>query len=139
MRSLRLVSVGGAVLAALAGAVLSASPALAATSSPLVYKDTAGAAATCRFSTPRSFTATITCTLTDIGRDGDAVYVAFDSGYGGWRSIYNRNGVNSSYNFTASGSTDGARTWKWKVCRDRQAPWTDNCSATYSWTRPPNP
>jgi hypothetical protein len=138
MRKGRSLSIAGGVVAAVSGMILSATPALAATS-PVVYKDTAGAAAKCQFSTPKPFTAKLTCSLKDTGKDGDAVYVAFDSGYGGWRSIYNRNGNGSVYAFNATGGTDGARTWKWKVCRDRQAPWTDNCSATYSWTRPPNP
>ena len=77
----------------------------------------------------------IQCTLGDISKDGDAVYVAWDSGYGGWRSVYNRNGTGTSFTFKTGAYTDGARTFKWKVCRDRQAPWTDNRSAPTRWGR----
>jgi hypothetical protein len=137
----RLLSVIGSVVVTAAGLMLAAQPAAASTPayawSPTIAKDTAGAAATCQFVVAKArSTAWITCTLSDTSADGDAVYVAWQSGYGGWRSIYNRNGLNTSFSFNSSGYTDGARTYQWKVCRDRQAPWTDNCSATYPWTRP---
>jgi hypothetical protein len=78
----------------------------------------------------------IVCTLTDTSKDGDAVYVAWNSdNYPGWRSIYNRNGSGTGepFKFERERFLDGGHMLEWKVCRDRQAPWTDNCSGTHTW------
>jgi hypothetical protein len=71
------------------------------------------------------------CALTDMTRDGDAVYVAWRTTSGGVHSLYNRDGYGRAVTVTGYASTAKValpHRVVWKVCRDRQAPWTDACS-----------
>jgi hypothetical protein len=92
---------------------------------------TDGAAASCVVSTVGANLVRIVCTLNDSSRDGDSVYVGWRTTVGGVRSLYDRSG--SGHSVTVTGYAPTAPVPPpyrvlWKVCRDKQAPWKDDCS-----------
>jgi hypothetical protein len=128
---------------ALACVVSATSPASAAQTSSggYVTQYTEGAQADCALSVDNDLGyghlyGYLMCnSLIDTEADGNAVYVAWDSpdSYAGWRSIYQRNGYGAEpRRIVESRYIEGAHRLKWKVCRDRQVPWPDNCSSDYT-------
>lgn len=92
---------------------------------------TQGAAADCVAVVAGARKVRIVCGVTDLDRDGDAVYIGWRTTSGGVRSVYDRAGAGRTISVTADAPTAVAsppHRVLWKVCRDRQAPWTDNCS-----------
>lgn len=131
---------GVAAVLSLTGAVIGigsigVQPASAAVISGWHSEDTSGAKAECRIGTTDSGTrnayAWIQCWLWDTGADGDSVYVAWDTdNYPGERSLYNKNGSSQPPAYlTNTKYVESGHMIKWKVCRDRGFPFTDNCSA----------
>ncbi|MFI5958435.1 hypothetical protein [Cryptosporangium sp. NPDC051539] len=100
---------------------------------PLASTGTAtdGAAADCVAETVADKLVRIVCGVTDLARDGDSVYVGWRTTSGGVRSIYDREGAGHPISVTGYAPTAQVappHRVLWKVCRDRQAPWTDACS-----------
>lgn len=92
---------------------------------------TDGAAADCVVDAISANLLRIVCGVTDLARDGDSVYVGWRTTKGGVRSIYDRAGAGRTIPVTGYAPTAQVmppHRVLWKVCRDRQAPWTDTCS-----------
>jgi hypothetical protein len=121
----------------IAGAIVGATAAPASADSwPAVTKTTAGASATCSVSSSTRYVhddiGTITCSaIRDTEADGDSVYVAWKQDGYATISLYNSNGNGTSVSRTDSRfNPDGSfGTLKWRICRDQQAPFSDNCSS----------
>ena len=122
----------GAIAGVLVSATLAvATPPLSAAPGGPGESTTEGAAASCAVSTVGTNLVRIVCTLSDSSRDGDSVYVGWRTTVGGVRSLYDRSGSGRSVTVTGYAPTAPVPPpyrVLWKVCRDRQAPWTDDCS-----------
>jgi secreted trypsin-like serine protease len=117
---------------------------------PAASSETTGGSASCEaWSSPAEFpgphfllpTANIVCQIIDTKADGDGVYVAWQTpnNYEAVRSLYAEQGAEV---ITEEGTTSGPVTVfdvretdtnsfdeiQWRVCRDRQAPYPDNCA-----------
>jgi hypothetical protein len=120
-------------LAVIAGAVVLATIAvsLPLAAAPPAASTTSGATAACMVAAVAPTMVRITCTLTDASRDGDSVYVAWRTTSGGERTLYNRSGYGHAATVTADAPTAQVappHRVLWRVCRNRQVPWLDNCS-----------
>jgi hypothetical protein len=102
--------------------------------------ETKGARAACSLiswktgSAPADNNAEISCSIKDIGNDGDSVYVDWWlDGYGSVR-LTNTKGYGTVTNETDSRKvpSDAIGHAYWRVCRNVSF-WPDNCSETKSW------
>jgi hypothetical protein len=100
---------------------------------------TTGAEATCQVRTETRYVhddiAQINCAITDTQADGDAVYVAWKQDGYATISLYNRQGNGwTTYHEDRRYNPDGSFFHlRWRICRDRQAPFSDNCSDWFDY------